>query len=122
MDRAGGVSAGRRRAGGNAGIQTLAVIICDLALGLLNGLAMGLIVGIRGHSCKQDAHLGFVVGAAMLLNTLAAALSGVLIPYRLKWLRIDPELASSILLTTVTDIAGFFFFLGLAALVMRWWG
>jgi len=61
------------------------------------------------------------VGVAMLLNMVAAALSGVLVPYTLKALRIDPALASSIMVTTVTDVAGFFFFLGLAALAMQWW-
>jgi magnesium transporter len=53
------------------------------------------------------------------LNMVAAALSGVLVPFTLKALRIDPALASSILVTTVTDVAGFFFFLGLAALATR---
>jgi magnesium transporter len=57
----------------------------------------------------------------MLLNMVAAALSGVLVPYTLKALRIDPALASCIMVTTVTDVAGFFFFLGLAALAMQWW-
>jgi magnesium transporter len=65
--------------------------------------------------------LGVVVGAAMLLTMVAAALSGVLVPYTLKALRIDPALASSIMVTTVTDVGGFFFFLGLAALAMHWW-
>jgi magnesium transporter len=55
----------------------------------------------------------------MVLNMIAAALSGVLIPYGLKAIKIDPALASSIFLTTVTDVAGFFFFLGLAALGLK---
>jgi magnesium transporter len=58
----------------------------------------------------------------MVLNQSAAAMSGVLIPLGLKAFKIDPALASSIFLTTVTDVAGFFFFLGLAALAMRWAG
>jgi magnesium transporter len=58
----------------------------------------------------------------MLLNMVAAAMSGVLIPFGLKAVKIDPALASSIFLTTVTDVAGFFFFLGLATLAMRWFG
>jgi magnesium transporter len=53
---------------------------------------------------------------------LAAALAGVLVPYGLRALKIDPALASSIIVTTVTDVAGFFFFLGLAALVLHWQG
>ena len=126
--------------GGNAGAQTLTVIIRDLALGEIspgdgrkalmkelvlgtaNGLAIGAIVGVVSYFWKGQAILGLVVGTAMLLNMVAAALSGVLIPFGLKALKIDPALASSIFLTTVTDVAGFFFFLGLATVAMRWWG
>jgi magnesium transporter len=120
--------------GGNAGTQTLTVIIRDMALGELtpgdgrrallketllglgNGLVIGLVVGLVSWFWKGSALLGIVVGLAMLLNMLAAALSGVLVPYTLKAFKIDPAMASSILVTTVTDVAGFFFFLGLAAL------
>jgi len=126
--------------GGNAGMQTLTVIIRDLALGelapgdgrralikeiilgLINGLAVGLVVGLIGWWWQGSLTLGLVAGAAMLLNQLAAAASGVLIPLGLKAFRLDPALASSIFLTTVTDVAGFFFFLGLAALGLRWTG
>jgi magnesium transporter len=125
--------------GGNAGAQTLTVIIREMALGemtvgdgrkalvkevilgVLNGLAIGLLVGVIGWFWKGNVVLGVVVGVAMLLNMVAAALSGVLVPYTLKALRIDPALASCIMVTTVTDVAGFFFFLGLAALAMQWW-
>ncbi len=123
--------------GGNAGVQTLTIIIRDLALGeistgdgrraltkelilgLLNGLAIGLVVGLGGYLWKGDWRLGLIVGIAMLLNMVAAALSGVLIPYGLKAIKVDPALASSIFLTTVTDVAGFFIFLGLAALGLK---
>lgn len=126
--------------GGNAGMQTLTVIIRDLALGelklgdgwralvkeiilgVLNGLAIGLVVGLVGWWWKHSLILGAVAGAAMLLNMLAAALAGVLIPLGLKALRLDPALASSIFLTTVTDVAGFFFFLGLATIGLKWLG
>jgi magnesium transporter len=125
--------------GGNAGAQTLTVIIREMALGemtvgdgrkaliketilgVLNGIAIGLLVGVIGWYWKGNIVLGVVVGIAMLLNMVAAALSGVLVPYTLKALRVDPALASSIMVTTVTDVAGFFFFLGLAALALRWW-
>jgi magnesium transporter len=125
--------------GGNAGAQTLTVIIREMALGemavgdgrkalikevilgVLNGIAIGLLVGVIGWFWKGNIVLGVVVGVAMLLNMVAAALSGVLVPYTLKALRIDPALASCIMVTTVTDVAGFFFFLGLAALAMQWW-
>ncbi|MEO6183361.1 MAG: magnesium transporter, partial [Verrucomicrobiota bacterium] len=126
--------------GGNAGAQTLTVIIRDLALGeispgdgrkalkkelllgLANGLAIGLVVGVLGYLWKGQAILGCVIGLAMLLNMAAAALAGVLIPFGLKAAKIDPALASSIFVTTVTDVAGFFFFLGLATLALHWWG
>jgi magnesium transporter len=121
--------------GGNAAAQTLTVIIRDMALGelspgdgrrallkevllgLLNGLAIGLIVSLVSYLWKGSPVLGLVVGVAMLLNMLAAALAGVLAPYTLRALRIDPAMASTILVTTVTDVAGFFFFLGLAWLI-----
>src|SRR5688572_4554352 len=125
--------------GGNAGVQTLTVIIREMALGemtigdgrkalikevilgVLNGIAIGVLVGVIGWFWKGSILLGVVVGVAMLLNMVAAALSGVLVPYTLKAMRIDPALASSIMVTTVTDVAGFFFFLGLAAIAMQWW-
>ena len=124
--------------GGNAGAQTLTVIIRDMALGeispgdgrkalaketllgLINGLVIALIVGVISYVWKRDVTLGWVVGLAMVLNMIAAAVSGVLVPYTLRALRIDPALASSIIMTTVTDVAGFFFFLGLAALARAW--
>jgi magnesium transporter len=123
--------------GGNAGMQTLTVIIRGMALGelqgraawaalgkeatlgLLNGLAIGLVVGLAGWWWKGSLVLGAVVAVAMVLNMVAAALSGVVIPAALRMAKIDPALASSIFLTTVTDVAGFFFFLGLAAVAMR---
>jgi magnesium transporter len=97
-------------------------LLKETILGLLNGLAVGLVVGIVGYFWKGSLLLGVVVGVAMLLNLLAAALSGVLIPFSLKFFKVDPALASSIFVTTVTDVAGFFFFLGLAALALRWFG
>ena len=124
--------------GGNAGMQTLTVIIRDMALGeispgdgrraigkelilgIANGMAIGVVVGVVGYLWKGSTTLGWVIFAAMLLNQVAAGLAGVLIPFTLKRLRVDPALASSIFLTTVTDVAGFFFFLYFAALALRW--
>jgi len=123
--------------GGNAGMQTLTVIIRDMALGeltpgdgrkalmkeailgVLNGIAIGFAVGLIGWLWKGSPELGMVAGGAMLLNQIAAALSGVLIPFGLKWFKVDPAMASSIFLTTVTDVMGFFFFLGLATLALK---
>ena len=122
--------------GGNAGMQTLTVVIRDMALGevtqgdgmkvliketllgICNGIAIGIVVGLIGWWWKSSALLGVVAGAAMILNQIAAGLAGVLIPFGLKLFRVDPALASSIFLTTVTDVAGFFFFLGLATLAL----
>jgi magnesium transporter len=126
--------------GGNAGMQTLTIIIRDLALGelapgdgrkaltkeiilgLVNGVAIGVVVGLIGWLWKGSATLGLVAGLAMVLNQLAAVVSGVMIPLGLKAVKLDPALASSIFLTTVTDVAGFFFFLGLAAMGLKWLG
>lgn len=126
--------------GGNAAMQSLTVIIRDLALGelspgdgvralakelllgLVNGIAIGLVVGLVGFFWKGSVMLGVVAGLAMLLNQLAAAVAGVLIPLGLRALRVDPALASSIFATTVTDVAGFVSFLGLAFLALRWFG
>ncbi len=119
--------------GGNAGTQVLTIVVRSLALGdvpengqrailikelvvgVLNGLAVGVVVGLIAWMWQQSLMLGLVVFAAMLLNMVAAGLSGVLIPFGLKALRIDPALASAIMLTTVTDVVGFLLFLGFAA-------
>lgn len=123
--------------GGNAGMQTLTVVIRDMALGelspgdggkaflkellvgLVQGVIIGAVVGLIGYAWKGDVTLGWVAAIAMTLNLVAAAMSGILIPFGLKALKIDPALASSIFLTTVTDVAGFFFFLGLAYMAMH---
>ncbi len=122
--------------GGNAGMQTLTIIIRDLALGelnpgdgkkalaketclaLANGTVIGGAVGLAGYFWDGNPLLGWIVGIAMVLNQVTAALAGVLIPLTLKSLRVDPAMASSIFLTTLTDIGGFFFFLYLASLVL----
>ncbi len=126
--------------GGNAGNQTLTIIIRAMALGevnpgdgfralrkeiilgICNGIAIGAAVGVIAFSWKGSYMLGSVVAAAMLLNMIAAATFGVLVPYGLKLFRVDPALASSIFVTTITDIAGFFIFLGLAAIGIRMFG
>lgn len=124
--------------GGNAAMQTLTVIIRDMALGELNkgdgyralwkelalgfanGLAIGLVVGLAGFLWKGSILLGVVAFLAMALTQLMAGLAGVLIPFTLKFFKVDPALASSIFVTTITDIAGFFFFLGFASMAMKW--
>ena len=124
--------------GGNAGTQTLTIIVRSIALGdipdkhhrsilmkemrvgLFNGLAIGLVVGGISWLWRNDFILGVIAFAAMALNMVAAGIAGVLIPFGLKALRIDPALASAIMLTTVTDVVGFFLLLGLAALVLSY--
>ena len=123
--------------GGNAGTQTLTFIVRSLALGevsfrnarrtllrelaigLSNGLCIGLLVGVAGWLWQGSAALGVVIGLAMLGNLIVASLAGVVVPLTLKALRIDPALASSIFVTTVTDVCGFGLFLGLGALALQ---
>ena len=122
--------------GGNAGTQTLTVSVRALAtrdltatnalrvigreaaVGLLNGLIFAVVIGGVGLAWYGDPTLGLVLGAAMVINMLAAGLSGILIPLALDRVGADPALASGVFVTTVTDVVGFFAFLGLAAAVM----
>ena len=79
----------------------------EIVVGLLNGVAIGLVVGGVSWLWKNDIILGVITFAAMVLNMVAAGIAGVVIPFGLKALRIDPALASAIMLTTVTDVIGF---------------
>jgi magnesium transporter len=123
--------------GGNATTQTMTVAVRALAtrdltdtnawrvisrelmVGLLNGVAFAVITGAAAYVWFQVPGLGFVIGLAMICNLLAAALGGILIPLILHRLRFDPAVASSPFVTTVTDVVGFFSFLGIATL---WFG
>jgi magnesium transporter len=122
--------------GGNAGTQTLTIMVRGLALGELdprntwpallkefglgaaNGAAVGAGIGLLVWAWHGSPWLGLVIALAMLLNMIAAGVAGALVPVVLRWLRIDPALASAVIVTTVTDCCGFFFFLGLATLMM----
>ena len=86
----------------------------ELAIGFLNGLIWAVLIAGVVAIWKQDLMLGGVLAFAMLMNLVAAGLSGVLIPLALKRMNIDPALAGSVILTTVTDIVGIFAFLGTA--------
>ena len=121
--------------GGVAGSQTLTVVIRGMALGqiersnlnwllskefavgALNGLLYALIVGCVVSLWFQDATMALIIGLTMAINLMAAALSGSLLPVFLKFLKIDQALAGTVILTTITDVVGFFVFLGLASLV-----
>lgn len=122
--------------GGNAGTQSLTVAVRSMAtkdltsanvwrvirrealVGLLNGMVFALVMGVVGILWFGMPMLGVVIAAAMVINLFVAGLAGVVIPVLLDKLDIDPALASGAFVTTVTDIVGFFAFLGLAALVL----
>src|SRR5882724_2432747 len=95
------------------------VIVRELLVGLINGLAFAVITGIAAYAWFKVPGLGVVIGLAMICNLLAAALGGILIPLALYRLGRDPAVASSPFVTTVTDVVGFFSFLGIATL---WFG
>lgn len=123
--------------GGNAATQTMTVAVRALAthdldpynmgrvvlreayVGMINGGAFALLMAVVAIVWFGSFGLGLVIGVAMIVNMLAAALAGILIPIALEHFEIDPAIASSVFVTTVTDVVGFFAFLGLAAL---WFG
>ena len=118
--------------GGNAGTQSLTVavralamreigrtnalrvILKEVALGVINGAVFGLVVGLVAWAWFGKPMLGVVIGLALVLNLMAAGLAGMSIPLVLQRLGVDPAVASGVFLTTVTDVVGFFTFLGLA--------
>ncbi|NWG92498.1 MAG: magnesium transporter [Parvularculaceae bacterium] len=130
--------------GGNAGTQTLTVAVRSLAtrdltaanaariiwretiVGGLNGILFALIMGAlagvwhaaMGASESESLRLALVIGAAMIINLVAAGLAGILVPLGLQRAGADPAVSSAVFVTTVTDVVGFFVFLGLAALVL----
>jgi magnesium transporter len=123
--------------GGNAGNQTMTVavralatrdltpantarvVVRETAVGLLNGLAFACIMALIVVVWFGTGGLGLVIGAAMVINLLAAAVAGIVIPIALERLGFDPAVSSTIFVTTVTDVVGFFAFLGLATLWLR---
>ncbi len=122
--------------GGNAGTQTLTVMVRQLALqeinwseakqainrevlvSILNGIIFAIVMGTITYFWFSDYKLGIVIGLAMVINLLFAGLFGSIIPLILRKIGVDPAVASSVLLTTVTDIVGFFAFLGLAKIIL----
>lgn len=95
------------------------VIMRELLVGILNGFAFAIITGVAAYVWFEVPGLGIVIGLAMICNLVAAALGGILIPLTLHRLKIDPAVASSPFVTTVTDVVGFFSFLAIATL---WFG
>ena len=121
--------------GGNAGMQTLAVTIRAIAtkelsssninkivtkeffIGVLNGIIFAIITAIIVQLWFKQTDLSIIIAASMVLNMIVAGLFGILIPVTLKKMNIDPALASSVFVTTVTDVIGFLSFLGIGSLV-----
>src|SRR4051812_15653707 len=124
--------------GGNAATQTLTVIVRGIALGELtwsntrkalfkeaavgigNGVACGSIGALVAWLFSSDPMLGGILAMAMIINMFVAATAGTLIPLMLRAMKIDPALASSVFITTLTDVFGFFSFLGLAKVFLRY--
>ena len=122
--------------GGNAGTQTLTIAVRSIStrdlvplnyrriinkeiiVSFYNGVLFALIAGFFGWLWFDNISLGIVLALAMILNIVIAGLSGILIPIGLSKLGIDPAIASTVFLTTITDVVGFFSFLGLAALFL----
>jgi len=94
------------------------ILIKELAVGGLNGLLWALVVAAVTMYWFENFLIGVIIAAAMLINLFAAALAGATIPLLMRKMGIDPALSSSVVLTTVTDVVGFFAFLGLATLVL----
>lgn len=125
---------------GNATIQTVTIIVRSIALGevtgrngtqvliketmlgLLQGTAFGLVVGLAGLLWTQDPRLAIALGVALALNMVAAGAGGVLIPLGLRRFGVDPALASGVFGTTTTDVLGFAFLLGLATVTLNAFG
>jgi magnesium transporter len=124
--------------GGNAAIQTLTVTVRSIALGELtwgnsrkalfkevviglgNGLSLGTIAAGVAWAMQGNPFLGLILGLAMVINMMVAAMAGTLIPIALRALHVDPALASSVFITTLTDVFGFLSFLGLATLFLEY--
>jgi len=120
--------------GGNAGMQTLAVTIRAIAtkelsssnfnrvvgkefiIGILNGIIFAIITAVIVQLWFKEINLSFLIGVSMILNMIVAGLFGILVPVSLKKMNIDPALASSVFVTTITDVIGFLSFLGLGSI------
>ena len=121
--------------GGNAGMQTLAVTIRAIAtkelssgnlnkiifkeflIGVMNGVIFAIIAGVVVQLWFKQTELSIIIAASMVMNMIVAGLFGILIPVTLKKINVDPALASSVFVTTVTDVIGFLSFLGIGSLI-----
>jgi len=94
------------------------VILNEASAGIINGLIIGLIATLIASLIGAPVMLGLILGFSMIINLGVAGLFGALIPFILKSLKIDPAVASSVFVTTITDIVGFFVFLGLGTALL----
>lgn len=118
--------------GGNGGIQSLVVMTRSIALGelefskaymailkeIMNGVIVGLVAGVLAggfaYFYQGNVYFGIILFAAMVTNMILAGLAGAAVPIVFKWLKLDPAVGSGVIVTTITDVGGFFVFLGLA--------
>ena len=99
-------------------VEMMRVLGKEMTVGIINGLALGILLGAVTFFWKGNVWLGAVVGGALMLNTVVAVSLGGMIPLALKRMHLDPALASGPILTTVTDMCGFFFVLSMATMVL----
>jgi magnesium transporter len=122
--------------GGNAGTQSLTIVVRQLALGniakrdafktikkevfiaLVNGMVFAVIMGMIAYIWFDKGILGVVIGLSMIITLLSAGFFGSVVPLLLKRYKVDPAIGSSVVLTTLTDLIGFFSFLGLATIIL----
>ena len=122
--------------GGNAGTQTVTVAVRAIAMrefspktaiafgmrelfvGVLNGVVFAVIAAVLSYIWFRQLDVSLILGFAMLINLVVAGVSGTLVPLLLLRTGVDPAVASSVFITTITDVIGFFVFLGLAALLL----
>jgi magnesium transporter len=98
--------------------NSMAILRKELAVGILNGIVFSIIIAAIAYFWYGNPGLGFVMGIAIIVNLVAGALAGALIPVILKRMSIDPALAGGVVLTTVTDVIGIFAFIGLASYLL----
>ncbi len=98
--------------------EIVRTIIAEVTLGLINGLVLGILIGLVAVLWKGNVYLGLVVGGALMLNTMLAVVVGGSVPLLLKRLGVDPALAAGPILTTITDMCGFFIVLSFASLLL----
>ena len=98
--------------------NAIKIIIKETIIGSINGIIFAIIISLVSIYWFQDLMLGIILGLAMVLNLILAGFAGTIIPLALEKMRIDPALASAVILTTITDVFGFLSFLGLATLFL----